>query len=146
MRHQGRRPQPGGPRRVQGPQGIGIWLPTDPDDYAIADFSPVEGDFLDSRGGNNRYSPEVFRLVVEVTSSDWSDDLGTQAESYAAAGIPVYIIADRHHDEVVVCRDPREGTCRLRTTHKRGTSIGAPECVGVCLELPVDLLLDGITG
>ncbi|MFJ6781904.1 Uma2 family endonuclease [Streptomyces yangpuensis] len=127
-------------------QGIGIWLPTGPDDYAIPDFSLVEADFLDSRGRNNCYSPEVFRLVVEVTSSNWSDDLGTKAESYATAGVPVYIIADRHHDEVVVCRDPRNGTYRLRTSHKRGTSISVPEEAGVPLELAVDLLLGGIAG
>ncbi|KIX77762.1 Uma2 family endonuclease [Streptomyces sp. JL4002] len=126
-------------------QGIGIWLPTGPDDYAIPDFSLVEADFLGAKGRNNCYAPDVFRLVVEVTSSNWSDDLGTKAESYAAAGVPVYVIADRHHDEVVVCRDPRGGTYRLRTSHKRGTSVSIPEDIGVSLELSVDLLLDGAT-
>ncbi|MFF4644652.1 Uma2 family endonuclease [Streptomyces sp. NPDC001389] len=124
-------------------QGIGIWLPTGPDDYAIPDFALVSKDFLDFKGRNNCYSPEVFRLIVEVTSSNWADDLGSKVDSYAKAGIPFYVIADRRHDEVVVCRDPRNGTYRLRTSHKRGTSITVPEYVGVTLELPVDLLLDG---
>jgi hypothetical protein len=124
-------------------QGIGVWLPTGPDDYAILDFALVSEDFLEFKGRNNCYSPEVFRLIVEVTSSNWSDDLGSKVDSYAKADIPVYVIVDRHHDEVVVCRDPRNGTYRLRTSHKRGTSITVPEYVGVTLELPVDLLLDG---
>ncbi|WP_261993440.1 Uma2 family endonuclease [Streptomyces sp. 3211.6] len=124
-------------------QGIGIWLPTGPDDYAIPDFALVTEDFLDFKGRSNCYSPEVFRLIVEVTSSNWSDDLGSKVDSYAKADVPFYVIADRRHDEVVVCRDPRNGTYRLRTSHKRGTSITVPEYVGVTLELPVDLLLDG---
>ncbi|MFB0627894.1 Uma2 family endonuclease [Streptomyces sp. AB3(2024)] len=124
-------------------QGIGIWLPTGPDDYAIPDFALVSKDFLDFKGRNNCYSPEVFRLIAEVTSSNWSDDLGSKVDSYAKADVPFYVIADRRHDEVVVCRDPRNGTYRLRTSHKRGTSITVPEYVGVTLELPVDLLLDG---
>ncbi|MDH6545035.1 Uma2 family endonuclease [Streptomyces sp. SPB4] len=124
-------------------QGIGIWLPTGPTDYAVPDFALVSKDFLDFKGRNNCYSPEVFRLIVEVTSSNWSDDLGPKVDSYAKADVPFYVIADRRHDEVVVCRDPRNGTYRLRTSHKRGTSITVPEYVGVTLELPVDLLLDG---
>ncbi|GAA0268559.1 Uma2 family endonuclease [Streptomyces polychromogenes] len=124
-------------------QGIGIWLPTGPDDYAIPDFALVTDDFLDFKGRHNCYSPEVFRLIVEVTSSNWSDDLGSKVDCYAKADVPFYVIADRRHDEVVVCRDPRNGTYRLRTSHKRGTSVTVPEYVGVTLELPVDLLLDG---
>ncbi|ATZ26144.1 hypothetical protein SLAV_21635 [Streptomyces lavendulae subsp. lavendulae] len=124
-------------------QGIGIWLPSGPTDYAVPDFALVTEDFLDFKGRNNCYAPEVFRLVVEVTSSNWPDDLGSKVDCYAKADIPFYVIVDRRHDEVVVCRDPRNGTYRLRTSHKRGTSITIPEYVGVTLELPVDLLLDG---
>ncbi|MEU9181930.1 Uma2 family endonuclease [Streptomyces sp. NPDC048550] len=124
-------------------QGIGIWLPTGPDDYAIPDFALVSKGFLDFKGRNNCYSPDVFRLIVEVTSSNWSDDLGSKVDAYAKADIPFYIIVDRRHDEVVVCRDPRNGTYRLRTSHKRGESITVPEYVGVSLDLPVDRLLDG---
>ncbi|MFE6845723.1 Uma2 family endonuclease [Streptomyces sp. NPDC057686] len=127
-------------------QGVGIWLPTGPDDYAIPDFALVTKDFLDFKGRNNCYPPDAFRLIVEVTSSNWSDDLGSKVDAYAKADIPFYVIADRHHDEVVVCRDPRNGTYRLRTSHKRGESITVPEYVGVSLDLPVDLLLDGDEG
>ncbi|MEU3470591.1 Uma2 family endonuclease [Streptomyces sp. NPDC006687] len=124
-------------------QGIGVWLPAGPDDYAIPDFALVSKDFLDFKGRNNCYSPDVFRLIVEVTSSNWADDLGSKVDSYAKAGIPCYVIADRRHDEVVVCRDPHNGAYRLRTSHKRGTTVTVPESVGVTLGLPVDLLLDG---
>ncbi|MFD0266351.1 Uma2 family endonuclease [Streptomyces sp. NPDC127106] len=124
-------------------QNIGIWLPTGADDFAIPDFSLVEADFVNHKIAKNCYAPDVFRLVVEVTSSNWSDDLGVKVDSYANAGIPVYLVADRRHDEAVLCCDPRNGTYRLRRTFKRGESVPVPEHVGVSLELPVDLLLDG---
>ncbi|MEV4190749.1 Uma2 family endonuclease [Streptomyces toxytricini] len=124
-------------------QNIGIWLPTGADDFAIPDFSLVEADFTQHRIAKNCYAPDVFRLVIEVTSSNWSDDVGVKVDSYARAGVPAYVIADRHHDEAVLCSDLRGGAYRLRRTLKRGESVTVPEHVGVSLELPVDLLLDG---
>ncbi|MCP3760047.1 Uma2 family endonuclease [Streptomyces sp. TBY4] len=124
-------------------QGIGLWLPTGADDYAIPDFALVEADFRQHKVQKACYAADVFRLVVEVTSSNWSDDIGVKVDSYAKADIPVYVIADRHHDEAILCSDPRNGTYRLRQTFKRGTSIPLPPSIGVDVELPVDLLLDG---
>lgn len=66
-------------------QGIGLWLPALPDDYAIPDFSVVDEDFRDALVQKNCYAPNAFRLVMEVTSSNWSDDLGPKVESYAQA-------------------------------------------------------------
>ncbi|WP_327736789.1 Uma2 family endonuclease [Streptomyces nojiriensis] len=124
-------------------QTIGIALPTGPDDFAIPDFALVEEDYKSTRTAYNCHSPEAFRLIVEVTSSNWSDDIGVKVDSYAKAGIPVYVIADRHHDEAILCSDPRNGAYRVRRTYKRGESIPLPESIGVAVELPVDLLLDG---
>lgn len=124
-------------------QGVGIWLPTLSDDYAIPDFSVVDEDFRDALVQKNCYAPNVFRLVVEVTSSNWSDDLGPKVECYAEAGIPVYIVADRKHDEVLLYRDPAEGKYPAPERFKRGQSVPVPESVGVSLDLSVDVLLDG---
>lgn len=124
-------------------QGVGLWLSTGPDDYAIPDFSLVEADFLDSKVQKNCYAPDAFRMVLEVNSSNWSDDIGIKVESYAKAGIPVYVIADRHHDEVVLHTDPRSDGYRRRQVFKRGTAVPLPEDIGVTLELSVDRLLDG---
>ncbi|MEU5719177.1 Uma2 family endonuclease [Streptomyces sp. NPDC020403] len=124
-------------------QAVGLWLPTGPDDYAIPDLSVVEADFRDAHVMKNCYAPHVFRMVLEVTSTNWADDLGPKVEDYAQAGIPVYVVADRKHDQVLVCTDPRGGEYRTRTSHKRGTSFSVPEVVGLEMELPVDRLLDG---
>ncbi|WP_308295812.1 Uma2 family endonuclease [Streptomyces sp. ISL-96] len=124
-------------------QGIGLWLPTGPDDYAVPDLSIVDADYKDALVAKNCYAPNVFRLVLEVTSSNWGNDLVTKVETYAEAGIPAYIIADRKHDEVLVYVDPEGDRYRTCSTYKRGSSVPLPPSVGVGMELSVDRLLDG---
>jgi Uma2 family endonuclease len=80
---------------------------------------------------------------VEVTSSNWSDDLGPKVECYAQAGVPVYLIADRKHDEALLYADPTNGKYPDPIRYKRGQSVPVPDSVGVSLELSVDTLLDG---
>ncbi|MFJ4901929.1 Uma2 family endonuclease [Streptomyces sp. NPDC088727] len=130
----------GGLRLVQ---GVGLWLPTGPEDYAIPDLSVVEADIKDAHVMKNCYAAHVFRMVVEVTSTNWADDLGPKVEGYAQAGIPVYVVADRKHDQVLLCTDPRGGEYKNQAHHKRGTSFFVPDEVGVEMELSVDRLLNG---
>ncbi|MER6075828.1 Uma2 family endonuclease [Streptomyces sp. NPDC001817] len=124
-------------------QGVGLWLPTLPEDFAIPDFSVVDQDFRDAHVTKNYYAPNVFRMVVEVTSSNWSDGLGPKVECYAEAGLPAYLIADRKHDEVLLYTDPADGKYPDPQRFKRGQFVPVPESVGVTLDLPVDTLLDG---
>lgn len=123
--------------------GIGLWLPTGPADYAIPDLSVVEADIADALVQKNCYAPHVFRMVLEVTSSNWADDTANKVEVYAEAGIPVYLVADRRHDEVLLYTDPADGKYPDPVRYKRGQSVPVPESVGVSLELSVDTLLDG---
>jgi Uma2 family endonuclease len=124
-------------------QGIGLWLPTLPEDFAIPDLSVVDEDFDGAHVKKNYYAPDVFRLVVEVTSSNWSDDLGPKVECYAQAGLPVYLIADRKHDEVLLYTDPTDGAYGDPERFKRGQSVALPPSIGVKVTLDVDTLLDG---
>ncbi|MCT7352709.1 Uma2 family endonuclease [Streptomyces sp. 15-116A] len=124
-------------------QGVGLWLPTLPADFAIPDFSVVDEDFRDAHVTKNCYAPNVFRMVVEITSSNWSDDLGPKVECYAQAGIPVYLIVDRKHDEVLLYTDPADGKYPDPQRFKRGQDVAVPESVGVRVELLADTLLDG---
>ncbi|GAA1527871.1 hypothetical protein GCM10009730_41190 [Streptomyces albidochromogenes] len=71
------------------------------------------------------------------------DDLGTKVESYAEAGVPVYVVADRKHGEVLLHSDPGNGKYPAPQRYERGASVPVPASVGVTLELPVDTLLDG---
>ncbi|KJY31412.1 Uma2 family endonuclease [Streptomyces katrae] len=124
-------------------QALGLWLPSGPEDYAVPDFSVVEQTFMESEPREHCYAPDAFRMVLEVTGDHWSDDLAIKAACYAQAGIPVYLVADRHHDEVVLHADPEAGKYLTRETYKRGTPLRLPESVGVSLTLPADRLLDG---
>ncbi|MGW7254162.1 Uma2 family endonuclease [Streptomyces sp. NPDC054834] len=124
-------------------QGVGLWLPTLPEDFAIPDLSIVDEDFRDAHVTKNYYAPDVFRMVVEVTSSNWSDDLGPKVECYAQAGIRTYLVADRKHGEVLLHTEPVDGKYPEPQRFKRGQSVPVPKSVGVHLELPVDTLLDG---
>ncbi|WP_367326167.1 Uma2 family endonuclease [Streptomyces sp. HUAS ZL42] len=124
-------------------QNIGLWLPTGPDDYAVPDFSVVDAHYKDALVEKNCYAPHVFRLVLEVTSSNWTNDTATKVDVYARADIPVYIVADRKHDEVLLYRNPVDGKYPDPVRRKRGESVPLPESVGVALELSVDTLLDG---
>ncbi|MFG2298868.1 Uma2 family endonuclease [Streptomyces sp. NPDC048603] len=125
-------------------QAIGLWLGAGGDDYAIPDFSLVEADFLDHKVRKNSFHADVFRMVLEVTSSNWADDVSVKVECYARAGVPVYVVADRRHDEVLVYTEPRigSGTYHRRKTYKRGESVPLPDSIGVSIALPADQLLD----
>lgn len=124
------------------PQAIGLWLPTGPGDYSIPDFSVVDVDFMDAHVEKNCYAPHVFRLVLEVTSSNWADALGPKVDCYAQAGIPAYVVVDRRHDEVLLYTDPRDGAYQTRAPYKRGMFLPVPASLGISLELSVDRLLD----
>ncbi|MFD7707456.1 Uma2 family endonuclease [Streptomyces sp. NPDC059786] len=123
--------------------GIGLWLPTGPDDFAVPDLSVVETDFQDTHVQHHCYAPHAFRLVMEVTADNWSDDLGLKVDCYAAAGIPAHLVVDRKHDEVVVHADPVDGEYPAPVRYRRGQTVPVPQSVGVALDLPVDTLLDG---
>lgn len=123
--------------------GIGLWLPTGPDDYAVPDFSLVDADYRDALVEKNCYAPHVFHLVLEVTSSNWTNDTATKVDIYARANIPAYLIADRKHDEVLLYQNPVDGKYPDPVRYKRGETVPVPESVGITLDLSVDTLLDG---
>ncbi|AZM64555.1 hypothetical protein DMA10_30425 [Streptomyces sp. WAC 01420] len=124
-------------------QGIGLWLPTGPEDYAVPDFSVVDDDYKDALVEKNCYAPHVFRLVLEVTSSNWTNDTATKVDVYARANVPAYLIVDRTHDEVLLYTDPVDGKYLDPQRFKRGQSVRVLESAGIPLDLSVDTLLDG---
>ncbi|MDI3423771.1 Uma2 family endonuclease [Streptomyces luteolus] len=124
-------------------QALGIWLASGPDDYAVPDFAVVDKGFLGAVVEKNCHAPHVFRLVLEVTCVDWADALGPKAECYAQSGVPVYVVVDRKHDEVLLFSEPVDGVYPEPVRFKRGQTFRVPESVGVSPELSVNTLLDG---
>ncbi|MGW1463306.1 Uma2 family endonuclease [Streptomyces sp. NPDC002308] len=82
-------------------------------------------------------------FVAEVISKDTArNDYGPKKDAYAAAGVPVYLIADPYDGKCHVFREPREGAYGSELTVVFGTPIDLTATpVGVVLntdEFPRD--------
>ncbi|MFE6666691.1 Uma2 family endonuclease [Streptomyces sp. NPDC057697] len=122
-------------------QGIGLWLPGGPEDYAIPDLAIVDADFDEHRVENNCYDPAVFRLVLEVTSSNYNNDLRNKVVAYAEAKIPVYVITDRRHGRLHVLTEPVNGGYDSHQVYAPGQTVTLPESIGAPVTLDVDQLI-----
>ena len=118
-------------------QGIGLWLPGGPEDYAIPDLALVDADLDAHRLENNCYDPAVFRLVLEVTSSNYKSDLRHKVAAYAEAKIPVYVILDRKHGRVHVLTEPVGGTYDRHEVYAPGQEAPLPDSIGAEVVLDV---------
>lgn len=122
-------------------QGIGLWLPMDAEDYAIPDLAIVDADVDDHLVENNCYDPVCFRLVLEVTSSNWRNDLKAKVTAYAAAMVPVYVIVDRKHQRLHVLTDPDCADYSTHRVHSPGESVTLPDSLGAEVTLDVAAIL-----
>ncbi|MCX4846213.1 Uma2 family endonuclease [Streptomyces sp. NBC_00893] len=118
-------------------QGIGLWLPGGPEDYAIPDLAIVDADLDEHLVENNCYDPAVFRLVLEVTSSNYNNDLRNKVAAYSEAKIPVYVIIDRRHGRVHVLTEPMGGGYDSHQVYAPGQTVTLPESIGAPVPLDV---------
>ncbi|MGN5636430.1 Uma2 family endonuclease [Streptomyces sp. AC154] len=123
-------------------QGIGLWLPGGPEDYAIPDLAIVGADLDEHLIKNNCYDPAVFRLVLEVTSSNYNSDLRHKVAAYADAKIPVYVIVDRKHGRVHVLTEPFGSTYDRHEVYAPGQEAPLPESIGAEVTLDVAGLIN----
>ncbi|BDM72518.1 membrane protein [Streptomyces nigrescens] len=123
-------------------QGIGIWLPDGPDDYAVPDLAVVDADYRRHHIAENCYDPAVFRLVLEVTSSNYQNDLKKKVGAYAIAKVPVYVIVDRKHDRLHVLQDPVANEYDKHRVHARGEHVALPGSIGTDITLDVEAILE----
>ncbi|MET7546832.1 Uma2 family endonuclease [Streptomyces sp. NPDC005078] len=125
-------------------QGVGLWLPGGPEDYAIPDLSVVDTDLDEHVIENNCYDPAVFRLVLEVTSSNYNNDLRAKVTAYAEAKIPVYVIVNRKHGRVHVLTEPIADGYDSHQVYAPGRQVTLPASIGAEVTLDVaDLLKAG---
>ncbi|WP_406421330.1 Uma2 family endonuclease [Streptomyces sp. NBC_00873] len=125
-------------------QGIGLWLPGGPEDYAVPDLAIVDADRDEHLVENNCYDPVIFRLVLEVTSSNYNNDLRNKVAAYAEAKIPVYVIVDRKHGRVHVLTEPMANGYDSHQVYAPGQQAALPASIGAEVTLDVaDLLKAG---
>ncbi|WP_405931235.1 Uma2 family endonuclease [Streptomyces sp. NBC_00827] len=122
-------------------EGVGLWLPTGVEDYAIPDLVVVDTDIEDHLVENNCYDPIAFRLVLEVTSSNYQNDLRTKVGAYANAKVPVYVIVDRRHQRLHVLTDPVQDEYASHRIHAPGELITLPDSLGAKVTLDVAEIL-----
>ncbi|MEV6161304.1 Uma2 family endonuclease [Streptomyces sp. NPDC052052] len=122
-------------------QGIGMWLPSGPEDHVIPDLAIVDADLDEHLAENNCYDPAVFRLVVEVTSSDYNNDLRNKVAAYVEAKIPVYVIVDRKHGRVHVLTEPVGGSYDSHQVYAPGQTVTLPDSIGAPATLDVAELI-----
>ncbi|MCX4764532.1 Uma2 family endonuclease [Streptomyces sp. NBC_01275] len=122
-------------------QGIGLWLPSGAEDYAIPDLALVDADVQEHLVENNCYEPIAFRLVLEVTSSNYQSDLRTKVAAYAGADVPVYVIVDRKHQRLHVLTDPANSEYGNHRVHAPGEQVTLPDSIGAKVTLDVAEIL-----
>lgn len=122
-------------------QNVGLWLPTGDEDYAIPDLVVVDADIDDHFVENNAYDPVCFRLVLEVTSGNWKDDLKTKVAAYARAAVPVYVVVDRRHQRLHVLTDPAGDRYENHRPHAPGEIVTLPDSIGAKVTLDVAEIL-----
>ncbi|MEV4337875.1 Uma2 family endonuclease [Streptomyces sp. NPDC049590] len=122
-------------------QNVAIKLPTGAEDYCIPDLVVVDADIDDHHMENNAYDPVCFRLVLEVTSTNWRDDLKTKVGAYAEAKVPVHVVVDRKHQRLHVLTDPDGSEYTSHRVHAPGESVTLPDSVGAEVVLDVEQIV-----
>ncbi|MFI6639505.1 Uma2 family endonuclease [Streptomyces sp. NPDC050504] len=123
-------------------QAISVWLPSGPSDYVIPDLAIVDADIDDHMIDDGGADPACFRLVLEVTSSNYNNDLRNKVAAYAGAGIPVYVIVDRKHQRVHVLTEPDGTEYGSHRVHAPGEQVTLPDSIGAKVTLDVEALIE----
>ncbi|MFE7750358.1 Uma2 family endonuclease [Streptomyces sp. NPDC057428] len=118
-------------------QGVGLWLPSGPEDYAIPDLAIVDADLDEHLIENNCYDPACFRLVLEVTSGNYQNDMRNKVTAYAQAKIPVYVVVDRKHGRVHVLTEPLPSGYDRHEVYAPGQEAPLPSVLGTEVSLDV---------
>ncbi|MFI6933176.1 Uma2 family endonuclease [Streptomyces sp. NPDC050287] len=75
-------------------------------DFYIRRRKPSELDESYRKAHRGWYPIDMIALVGEVTSTNHETDTGPKLRTYAAAGIPVYVLVDRHSETAHCYTDP----------------------------------------
>ncbi|QHC27333.1 Uma2 family endonuclease [Streptomyces sp. GS7] len=121
-------------------QRLAVWLPSGPYDFAIPDLS-ISHDAVHHEVEYNCVDPSVFRLLLEVTSNNYGNELRSKVTAYAEAEIPTYVIINRRDERIHVLTSPIDGTYREHRIHAPGERITLPASIDAEVELDVAAIL-----
>ncbi|MEU0256116.1 Uma2 family endonuclease [Streptomyces sp. NPDC006184] len=75
-------------------------------DFYVRRRRPTELDESYRKAHKGWYPIDMLALVGEVTSTNHETDTGPKLRTYAAAGVPVYVLVDRHSRTAHCCTEP----------------------------------------
>lgn len=122
-------------------EGVGLWLPDGPEDFAVPDLCVIDADAEEHLVEHNCYDPVAFRLVLEVTSRNYRNDLQAKVVAYGNANVPVYVVVDRKHGRLHVLTEPLENGYGSHRLHAPGEQVTLPDSIGGTVTLDVEALL-----
>ncbi|WP_274913581.1 Uma2 family endonuclease [Streptomyces sp. WZ-12] len=123
-------------------EGLGLWLPDGPANFAIPDLAVVDADAGERVAEYECVDPAAFRMVLEITSGNYVNDLRTKVAAYGAAKVPVYVIVDRKHERLHVLTEPIEDDYAMHRIHVPGEKVALPESIGAEVTLDVTEVLE----
>lgn len=74
------------------------------------------------------------RLMIEVSDSSLSHDLGPKAALYARTGVPEYWVADVKGRRIIRMHDPVDGAYQARSEHPFGETIASVTIPGLVVD------------
>ncbi|MFG3011098.1 Uma2 family endonuclease [Streptomyces cinerochromogenes] len=102
-------------------------------DFYVLRRRPTDLDEAYRKAHKGWYPIDMVTLVGEVTSTDHAVDTGPKPATYAAVGIPVYVLIDRHSrtahcytDPVLPGDDPTEAYYKTDTKVTLGDPLPLP--------------------
>ena len=109
------------------------WTVKEEKPLVLPDDSEPLPDLVVARGRRDRYTrrhprAEDVVLLVEVSHSTKAKDLGEKLNDYAAAGIPLYWVADVEYAAILAFWDPDPAAARYRSSriYPRGEAAETP--------------------
>lgn len=97
-------------------------------DFYVRRRKPTDLDEAYRRAHQGWYSIELLALAGEITSSNHETDTGPKYRTYAAAGVPVYVLVHRREGRAYAFSDPvnEAGAAEAHYATKVEVEIGRP--------------------
>lgn len=119
-----------GYRAVAGNRTLALVVP----DFYVLRREPSELDDAYRKAHKGWYPIDMVALAGEVTSTNHETDTGPKLRAYATAGVPVYVLVNRHEGRVhahsdpeSVPEDPEASRYRATTSVELGGKLQLPE-------------------
>jgi Uma2 family endonuclease len=100
----------------------------------IPDMTVVALDYWERDSDEGWQRPDGIAMVVEITSTNPSNDRDSKRRGYAGAGIPLYLLIDRQRKESVLFSEPEKGDYATRARRPLGEPIPLPRPFSFVLE------------